>query len=65
MKRLNLTSLSRSEMKNLYGGSRSVEVVYDLVDLQGWQCCNSTGCGTYTKSSGIPSCPSTSTLRAC
>jgi len=65
MKKLNLTSLSRSEMKNLYGGSRSLQVIKDLDDLQGWQCCNSAGCGTCTKSSGIPTCPSTSTLRSC
>ena len=65
MKRLNLTSLPRSEMKNLYGGSRSLSVDQGSVELQGWQCCNSAGCGTCTQSSGIPTCPSTSTLRTC
>jgi hypothetical protein len=64
MKRLNLKSLSRSEMKNLYGGKSSLAFAA-LEDLQGWKCCNSAGCGTCTKSSGMPTCPSTSTLTAC
>ena len=48
--------LSRKEMKTVMGGSGGGS---------GWYCCNAAGCGTCVASSGIPYCPSTSTLTSC